>query len=154
MGGWFEEVRRRFVSHRWAFFGAFHDLHTFTVADITIYGNNPYSSQKNNTASVYLSGFRDSSEWRITQEISPNSFLDGISSMGGISAAVSGIFALIFGWGLAEAAGFGNFTLFRRRSKDAPQAPNGQKYDLVGRDLEKGYEKDYESIRKEAREIP
>jgi len=151
MGGWFVEVRRKFTSHRWAFLGAFQDLHTFRVADITIYGNNPYNSPKNSTASVYLSGFRDYfSEWRITQDTSPNSFLDGMSKIGGISGAVSGILALIFGWGLVEAAGFGNFALFRRLNKRTPQVPNDQKFGVVNQDLEKGDE----SIRKEAHGIP
>jgi len=117
MGSWAMNVRRKFHigSPVPSFMGLFQQYDTFGVIDTAIYGPNTDTtfSSKPNTSSMLLFQLYDPSEWRILEDVSVNSFLRGLSSLGGVFTASNGIFLFVFGFGLMSVLGIDRFSLLK-----------------------------------------
>jgi len=109
-------VRRTFSNSAWSFLGIVQAYDTLGVADVVIYGNDPILStpRKPNTSSLRL--FKQTYDWsaaRIVQDTPVNSFLHGLSDLGGLYTTANAIFLFVFGFGLAQILGIDRFSLLR-----------------------------------------
>jgi len=116
IGSWTMNVRRKYRmgSPVPTFLGMFQRYDTYGIIDTVIYGTNPdVTTIRSNTSSLLLFQLYDPSQWRIDQDMSINSFLAGLSNLGGIFTAANGIFLFVFGFGLMNILGIDRFSLLR-----------------------------------------
>ncbi|KDQ12942.1 hypothetical protein BOTBODRAFT_405982 [Botryobasidium botryosum FD-172 SS1] len=108
-------IRRTFDNSVQSFLGIFQAYDTFGVADVVIYGSNPDPSidRKPNTSSLLLYQLYDPSAVRIVQDISANSFLHGLSNLGGLYTTANAVFLFVFGFGLVRMLGLDHFSLLQ-----------------------------------------
>ncbi|KDQ12957.1 hypothetical protein BOTBODRAFT_406370 [Botryobasidium botryosum FD-172 SS1] len=124
-------IRRTFNNNVQSFLGIFQAYRTFGVADIVIYGDNldPSTPHKSNTSSLLLFQLYDTSAVRIVQDISANSFLRGLSNVGGLYTTANATFLFVFGFGLVKLLSLDRFSLFRgmkRHDKSTEQGAEKQ----------------------------
>ncbi|KDQ12920.1 hypothetical protein BOTBODRAFT_56456 [Botryobasidium botryosum FD-172 SS1] len=124
--------RKTFSNSVQSFLGIVQAYNTLGVTDIVTYGDDPDLStpRKPNTSSLRLfQQVYDSSAIRIVQDTPVNSFLRGLSDIGGLYTTASAIFLFVFGFGLAQILGIDRFSLLRgnkRREESTEQVTEKQ----------------------------
>ncbi|KDQ12939.1 hypothetical protein BOTBODRAFT_45564 [Botryobasidium botryosum FD-172 SS1] len=123
--------RKTFNNNVRSFLGIVEAYNTFGIADIVPYGNDPDLSapRKPNTSSLRLFQLYDPSAVRITQDTTVNSFLYGLSNLGGLYTTANGIFLFVFGFGLVAILGLDRFSILRgiRRREESTEEVTGKR---------------------------
>ncbi|KDQ06933.1 hypothetical protein BOTBODRAFT_49100 [Botryobasidium botryosum FD-172 SS1] len=103
IGGYTQNIRvkSRRNNRLATFLGMFEEYDNSLDADIAIYGSNLDTAlMRSNTSSILLFQPFDMSYYRIIQDIPGDSFLQGLSNLGGIFTTFTGIFTFVFGFSI------------------------------------------------------
>jgi len=114
IGGYTQNIRvkSRRNNRLATFLGMFEEYDNSLDADIAIYGSNLDTAlMRPNTSSILLFQPFDMSYYRIIQDIPGDSFLQGLSNLGGIFTTFTGIFTFVFGFSILAVLGLNRFSV-------------------------------------------